>query len=276
MNEEKTPNSNQAVPFPFDDLEKRTTDYLGKVRLEAEQLARQTKEDIRILKQRTEAELQVRQEVLENTRMELLAFQTKLDLREQDLQKRTAQLEQAAFQESRDTGLEQGKKEGFLEGKRLAQEKFDEQVQQETTRLVDEKMKTLTPLMNRLVQELLDIRQSLLGYWHENILQIAAAIAFQTINRELPKIKDIPLDLLKEALVLSVGCTILKIRMNPSDCTVYKKELDALLQEMGLLTKIEIEADNRISAGGCVVETSMGTIDQQLESRLERIISELS
>ena len=49
-----------------------------------------------------------------------------------------------------------------------------------------------------------------------------------------------------------------------------------LLEETGNLAKAEIVADPKITSGGCVVESSLGVVDERLEARLERIISELS
>jgi flagellar assembly protein FliH len=120
------------------------------------------------------------------------------------------------------------------------------------------------------------VRHSLLKHWEENAMQIAAAIAYQTIMRDPAIRREVPLDLLREALELAMNCAALKIRMNPRDVEALQEPIRAILEETGNLATAEVVADPKISVGGCVVESSLGVIDERLESRLERIVAELS
>jgi flagellar biosynthesis/type III secretory pathway protein FliH len=120
------------------------------------------------------------------------------------------------------------------------------------------------------------VRHSLLKHWEENAMQIAAAIAYQTIMRDPAIKREVPLDLLREALELAMNCAALKIRMNPTDVEELREPINAILEETGNLATAELVADPKIAAGGCVVETPDGIVDERLESRLSRIIVELS
>ena len=107
-------------------------------------------------------------------------------------------------------------------------------------------------------------------------MQIAAAIAYQTIMRDPAIKREVPLDLLREALELAMNCAALKVRMNPRDVEALEGPIRAILEETGNLATAEVVPDSKISPGGCVVESSLGVIDERLESRLERIVAELS
>jgi flagellar assembly protein FliH len=113
-------------------------------------------------------------------------------------------------------------------------------------------------------------------HWEENALQIAGAIAYKMIERDPALKREVPLDLLREALELAMNCAALKIRMNPRDVAALEGPIRAILEETGNLATAEVVPDPKITPGGCVVESSLGVIDERLESRLERIVAELS
>lgn len=75
-----------------------------------------------------------------------------------------------------------------------------------------------------------------------------------------------------EAILHAGKQKIISIRLNPADVTKLK---DAKITTESDST-FEIVADQKISPGGCVVETDFGCIDAQLETRLNKIINELS
>lgn len=87
---------------------------------------------------------------------------------------------------------------------------------------------------------------------------------------------EIALNLLREALELSLGGGALTIRLNPDDHTALGKKATKMIAEFGKLAPTEIIADPQISAGGCRIETQFGTIDQTVEAQLTRIAEELA
>jgi flagellar biosynthesis/type III secretory pathway protein FliH len=125
------------------------------------------------------------------------------------------------------------------------------------------------------VDKLVSAESLFISLWEEEALHVAAAIAHQAVNRELPNMVDVPLRLVREALELAVGSVKLKIRMNPQDVESLRQEVDSLVGKITPAAETEIVADVRISPGGCYLETTQGIIDQRIESRLERIVSEL-
>lgn len=259
----------EAVPFSFANLERRTDDCMARVRAKAEQIAEETKADIMALRQRVEEELAQRESRLEER-------QSELDRRERQVDQR----ERASIEESRARGYETGRAEGFQaghdEGIRQARGEMAEELRSERERQMSEATESILPALRSMAVQLQGVRQSLLSHWEKNILQIAAAIAYQAMGRRLPKTPELPLDLLRESLELAVGCVSVRVRMNPNDLAELRSKAESLLSEFSSVASAELTPDDQITAGGCVVETSHGVIDQRLESRLERIITELS
>lgn len=260
-------------PFPFADLEQRTDGCMARIRAETRRIAEQTKAEIFALRREVEKELDQREKALDAEREDLAR-------KSAELAEERERLRNDVFEEARKLGWEEGKKEGtalgYAEGKESAASEWSASFDEERQRRLNELSDSFLPALDAVTRNLGELRQSLLAHWEANILQIAAAIAHQTISRELPSMPELPLDLLRESMELAVGCTAVKIRMNPGDLEALRPQIETMLAGFGPLTKTELAGDPKISRGGCVVETSLGTIDQRLESRLERIISELS
>ena len=263
-------------PFAFVELERKTSDFLDKVRAEARRIADETRLELDALRAEVERTANVERAELERRATEIAEERRRLEAETAALDERRQTLERGAFEEARKAGFEAG----FAAGKEEGAARAADEIAVEIERGVEEKTKALgeTALepLRRLTGEMAGVRCSLLKHWEENAMQIAAAIAYQTIMRDPATKREVPLDLLREALELAMNCAALKIRMNPRDVEALKEPIRAILEETGNLATAEVVADPKITAGGCVVESSLGVIDERLESRLERIVSELS
>ncbi|MDO5554427.1 MAG: FliH/SctL family protein [Planctomycetia bacterium] len=266
--------------FSLSELQRQTIDQLARIRVRAEEFAADTKSEIERLRREAETALAAESARLCDKEAELDRKRNALDGQLTQLKEQQRLLDEANYEETRQKGYTEGKRQGFTqgyqEGVEQAQQEHKKQVEEEVDRRLNDQVSRSLPAVECLVEELTAARASLLGHWEENILQIAAALAYQTVLRELPKLPDLPLTLLREALELAVGNTTLKVRMNPGDLKELQGRVEQLLHATRGLTGAELVADAKVSPGGCLVETSHGTIDERLESRLERIITELA
>lgn len=265
--------SGNLQPFPMRNLSGNSSGSVESIREKAAGIAAAAREQIERYRRETEEELRRKSEKLDRRAEELDRRENALNQREQSHCEVTA--EDGWDQGYRD-GYDAGREDGLNEGKEEAKAEWENKFAEEKEKKFSEWSAAQIPVMESLVSQLGGVRQSLLSYWEQNILQIAAAIAHQTIARELPRITELPLDLLREALDLAVGSAVVKIRMNPDDLQELRGQAESLLKEYSQITSAELIEDPRVTKGGCIVESSVGTIDQRLESRLERIIKELS
>ncbi len=271
-------------PFAFVELERKTSDFLDKIRIESRRIADETRLELDALRGEFQRAANVERAELERRATEIAEARRRIDAETAALDERRRTLEKEAFEEARKAGFDAGFDEGVAvgkeEGTRQAAEEAAATIAVEVERGVEEKTKAfcdaaLEPL-RKLTGEMTGVRCSLVKHWEENAMQIAAAIAYQTIMRDPAIKREVPLDLLREALELAMNCAALKIRMNPRDVEALKEPIRAILEETGNLATAEVVADPKIAVGGCVVESSLGVIDERLESRLERIVAELS
>jgi flagellar assembly protein FliH len=157
--------------------------------------------------------------------------------------------------------------EGLVDATRRAEEMRDEKLGQQ--------LQTLLPALSDTIFQLVDARQAWLRHWERSAVHLAARIAQRTIRRELSRNPRITLDLIQEALDLAAGSPSLKVMLNPADFESLGSQAKALASQLATAARTEIVPDEAISVGGCRVETAHGVIDEQIETRLQRIASEL-
>ncbi len=287
----------RPVPFNFVDLEDKAADYLAKVKAEALAVASQARTEVARLRETTFAEIErakreARTET-ETVRQKLDVLNKKLGEEEATFKRRKEQLEaeavkqKEAFKKSEENarktgydegyqlGYDEGKKKGYADGELQASIDHAEKVRLEAEIQLGTKLETLLPALQSMVGQLETAKQSFLNLWERSAIHVAKTIAEQAIGRQLSDMVDVPLRLLRESLELGAGSTSVKVRMNPVDCESLRPQVDILIDEMSVATNIEVVPDARIAPGGCLLETSLGIIDNRIESRLERIEQEL-
>ena len=147
-------------------------------------------------------------------------------------------------------------------------------------RILDEKvakqMKTLTPALASAVKQIEDSRQDWLRHWESSATQFACSIAARIIRRELQSQPEIALEWVQESLQMCAGAAEITVRLNPSDLDTLGDQVRQLTEVFQPAAEAKIVADASISLSGCRIETEFGSIDQQLETQLERLQQELS
>lgn len=147
-------------------------------------------------------------------------------------------------------------------------------------KLLDQKvaarMRTLRPALDDLVRQMSDRRSEWLGHWEDAAVGLSARMAEKLIGGELRARPELTLAWVREALELAAGASEVTIRLNPSDHKSLGGEAERLADTLRPLAGARVEADASVAAGGCVLETAHGVIDQQVESRLARLVQDLS
>lgn len=134
---------------------------------------------------------------------------------------------------------------------------------------------TLRPVLKQFSTELTHARQSWLAQWELQAVQLATAIAARVIRSELSRQPNIPVALVAEALKLVSGKPEIRILLNPEDHRQLGDHIRSLAAEMAGVSAAAVVADASMARGGCRIDTRHGTIDQSIESQLQRIELEL-
>jgi len=158
------------------------------------------------------------------------------------------------------------------EGRQAGQRAVEETVRQQ----LGQQLATLMPALQQAIEEIRHAKQDWLTHWERSAVHVAAAIAGRLVRREAPRLPEVTVTLLREALELAAGSSEVRIQLNPADHKTLLPQVQALLQELSGLGGAEVLADPGVSRGGCRVQTRFGTIDQQFETQLQRIEEELT
>jgi len=137
-------------------------------------------------------------------------------------------------------------------------------------------MKTLTPALNSAVEQIVDSRQEWLQHWESSAIELSCVIAKQIVRRELPQHPEITKEWIAEALQLAGGAAQISIHLHPEDYRTLRTQVEELASLFNSVAPAQVISDEKISQGGCRVETEFGSIDYQIETQLQRIREELS
>ncbi|MDR2756181.1 MAG: hypothetical protein LBC20_10785 [Planctomycetaceae bacterium] len=307
INEEQfvqKPITYRPVPFNFVDLEEKASDFLSRVKAEAVQVAAEARNEVarirelariereKALNEVEQARCNANQET-ETIRNQLSELHKHLQTAEDNFKKRKDQLESEViklktqlkqdedtarkngYDEGYQAGCSEGKAKGYADGELQATIDYAEKVRREAEIQLGTQLETLLPALKTMVERFETAKQSFLQLWEQSAIKVATTIAERAISRSLPEMIDVPLKLLREVLELGTGSATVRIRLNLDDYDTLQPQIDILVREMTKSVQTEIIPDPKISRGGCVLETSLGTVDNQIETRLERIEQEL-
>jgi len=141
---------------------------------------------------------------------------------------------------------------------------------------IADRFNSFVAALDRLVAQTDEAKADWLRRWEQSAVAVAAAIAQRVIRRELAQQPAISLEWIRESLRLAAGAMEVTLHLNPSDYELLGGGADELAKTFGKLAPTHVIADPDVTAGGCVVQTSLGRIDQQIQSQLARIQEELS
>jgi len=184
---------------------------------------------------------------------EHLAYQS-----EEEKSKKNAQEEQLSFTPAQ---LEEIKSAAREEGRRLAVEEIAMRQQEKLSQIE----RHLAETLNDLTKQLREHQERL----ERDCVDLAIKIARKIIDGAVEINPEYIIPIVREALQLAGGAAIQKVRISPQDMEFIElvgisrhlKEYDGSWQ---------FEADSTIRAG-CVIETSAGEIDYQLDQAWERV-----
>lgn len=115
-----------------------------------------------------------------------------------------------------------------------------------------------------------ELRAKLFSDNEREMVRLIFAIAEKIIGREFSENDKAIMNVIRLAVSDAVGEKI-TIRLSPQDNENIKKNEKELYQQIEAGKTLIFREDDTIKAGGCTVETEIGTIDAQLDTQLNAI-----
>jgi len=176
-------------------------------------------------------------------------------------------IKQQAFDEGRTKGYEAGSQDAQTEIERRAADLAEQ--------AANKKLETTLPAMIEAADALALERDRWLTEWEAAGVRLSVAIAEKVIGHELAAQPELSNELVARALELAAGNPQVKLRLHSEDAKLLGAHAEEVIKTMARCSEAQITPDDKISRGGCLVETQHGAIDARIETQLQRIASEL-
>ncbi len=160
--------------------------------------------------------------------------------------------------DSYEKGSDEGYAKGFAEGVQKAHDDAIASVEQRAK------------LLEELLRELEVIKSRIMTNSQEDIVKLAMVIASKIIHREV-KGSEAVVDNVREAIDMASDKHSIRIKLNPADIPVVDSHRGEFLETIKSLERIELIEDDEIIPGGCIVETTEGSVDARLDRQMEEI-----
>lgn len=105
------------------------------------------------------------------------------------------------------------------------------------------------------------------------VIRLATLIAEKIVQREI-SIHSTVEATLRESIKKVIGANEVFIKINPEDYALLMNEGKTAIIEKSF-DKIKFEVTDKIEAGGCIIETEIGSVDARIDSQLKEIANEL-
>lgn len=165
-----------------------------------------------------------------------------------DSEVRLLQTEREAYQK----GFEAGEKAGFEFG--------------------TQKAEVIVKRLSNILSELSTIKADTYKEMEQEIAKLALAIAKQIIHYEVGLNNEVVMHVTKAAIKAAHdGNDVMTIKVNPDDFEYMVKAKPEVLSHIDGVKNINIEEDETVSKGGCVLETLYDEVDARLEQGFKEI-----
>lgn len=166
--------------------------------------------------------------------------------------------------------------EGYAAGWELAQQQVADEVERLARERAVELARTefgdVLDSARHLVAQLEGQHAELLTRWETDLTVLAAQMAERLLQQELARRPTQSVALVREAVALAAGLPVTSLRLHPADLDLLTTPGSQRLAGPGC----ELIADQQLQRGGCVVELAGGEIDARIETRLTRLVEELT
>lgn len=176
-----------------------------------------------------------------------------------------------AQRQARET-LAAAKEQGLAE----AQQEIDQRVERTAQQLSDTRCRTAIAACENTVQQLAKETAKWLTAYRDQTIELAAKIAEKIVRREMLDNEEVLRVWMEEAIVAMRDMRDIRVIVHPDDFAIAGRFLQQLSKSVPQAASVQVLPDPQVEPGGCLVKSSHGQIDQQLEIQLQRLVQQLS
>lgn len=139
----------------------------------------------------------------------------------------------------------------------------------------DDEVQALRSDIKAVISAIEAERAALWKQTEKDIVAFSIEMAQKIVKTEVQQNPKVIAEVIKHALRRVVSKEHIRIRISPQDIDSVRSQREELLLVLDGAANLEIIDDRRIQQGGCVIETTAGNIDSNIDTQFARITSAL-
>jgi flagellar assembly protein FliH len=167
----------------------------------------------------------------------------------------------------RKDAIERGTMEGF--------ERAKAEVEAELSDAWDERISELRTDVQQVIDTICEQRKVLWEQTEQEILGFVVDMSKRVVKVELQQNNKVIGEMIRHALRRVADKDNVRIRVCPDELEAVRADRKDLLLILDGARQLEIIDDRRIGRGGCVIETSAGTVDARVDTQFEQIVDKI-
>lgn len=164
---------------------------------------------------------------------------------------RVKELQEQAYQQAYQLGLDEGREKAFHEQREVLSQKIQH-------------LEELLSSIERLKGDLVACNET-------SIVRLAFYMAKRLVYKEISENPEIVLDVVKQAVESAQSDENVTVRVAPADFKFIESVKEMLGKDFDAVKRARLEPSDDIQAGGCVVETNYGDVNATVDQRLEKL-----
>lgn len=180
--------------------------------------------------------------------LERLSIEEKVEL---EALARLKDLQEEAYRQAYQLGLDEGREKAFVEYQNVIKEKLEH--------------------MESVLKTIENLKTDLVSFNETHILRLVFYMARRLMLDQIEERPEMILTVIQQAIAGSQSEEEFTVRVSHSDLAFIEGMKAKLGKEFEMVKHAKIEASDEIRDGGCVVETNYGDVDATVEQRLEKI-----
>lgn len=128
----------------------------------------------------------------------------------------------------------------------------------------------LVDALSQAVEELRVLQANAADMVERDAIVLAMEVAEKVVGGAIAVEPERVLDVVRGALRAIVERERIVIQVNPEDLAIMREGLDELAGSLGGIEHVEVQEERRVKRGGAAVRTSVGEIDANITTKLER------
>lgn len=185
--------------------------------------------------------------------LERLSIEEKV---EKEALARLKNLEEEAYHEAYQLGLQEGTEKAFLEQSEIISEKLGH--------------------LDRILSKIQNLKVDLVNFNEAHIMRLIFYMAKRLMLDEVAANPESVLTVVQQAIANAQSEEDVVIRVSPMDFSFIETIKEKMGKEYDAIRKAKIESSDDITNGGCVIATNFGDVDAQVEKRLEQLWEAIS